>query len=656
MAFVDKLFNTNFLEYASYVIKDRAIPDLTDGLKPVQRRILHSLFEMDDGKFHKVANIVGHCMKYHPHGDASIYSALVNIAQKDLFIDKQGNFGNIFTGDEASAARYIEARLTPLAKEIFYNPQITEYADSYDGRNQEPLLFPAKLPVVLLQGIDGIAVGMATKILPHNFHEVVRAVKAALRGEEFQLLPDFPTAGMMDASAYADGNGTVLVRAKLDTSDEKRIVIRELPYGATTETIIDSIESAAKKGKIKIAGISDFTSEKVEIEIKLPRGVYTKEVVDALYAFTQCQISHSVNLLVIHDRRPVQMTVTEVIRHHADQLVQVLTKELELEKRQLFDKLHARTLERIFIEERIYKRIEEEKTKEGVVTAVRTGFEPFKKELLRPISDEDIERLLQIPIRRISLYDINKARQEIEEIKKRIKEIDHHLKHIVAYALDHLDALAKKAPVDDKRLTVPMSFKKIEARDVALKDRKLRWDKATGYLGTEVATGELLLEVSALDRIVLFDKAAAFRVINVPEKLFLGKNNLLWAGLADKEELAKVTFSLLLKNPEANTAHIKRFKIEGFILEKEYPTVPDGLTLLKLTTKTKVHIALDYKQKSLIRVLEETFPLEKFLVKNRDAGGVRVSPKEINSAKFVRPPKGGDEGAEDLDEALDGED
>ena len=288
MAYVRKIFNENFMEYASYVIKDRAIPHLDDGLKPVQRRILHSLFEMDDGKFHKVANVVGHCMKYHPHGDASIYSALVVLANKDLFIDKQGNFGNIYTGDEASAARYIECRALPLAKKILYNPEITKYDDSYDGRNREPVVFPAKIPVVLVHGAEGIAVGMSTRILPHNFIEVLEAMSACLRGKKFALYPDFPTAGLMDAANYADGGGSVLVRAKIDTSDPKRIVIRELPFGATTTSLIDSIENAARKNKVKIASISDFTAEDVEIEIKLPRGVYTQEVVDALYAFTDC--------------------------------------------------------------------------------------------------------------------------------------------------------------------------------------------------------------------------------------------------------------------------------------------------------------------------------------------------------------------------------
>ena len=357
MAYIKNLFDRNFLEYASYVIKDRAIPDLEDGLKPVQRRILHSLFEMDDGKFHKVANVVGHCMQYHPHGEASIGQALVVLANKGFFIERQGNFGNIHTGDDAAAPRYIECRATPLANDIFYYPKLTPYADSYDGRKKEPVLFPAKIPVILVIGAEGIAVGMSTKILPHNAIEVLEAEKACLAGKKFELYPDFPTGGLVDVSEYREGNGKVLVRAKLDTSDPKRILIKELPFGSTTESIIASIEAAAKTGRIKIQGISDFTADKVEIEIKLARGVYSQETVDALFAFTECEQSISVNLLVIKDGYPEVMTVSEVIKYHAKQLVKILTRELELEKQELLDKLHLRTLERIFIEERIYKNI-----------------------------------------------------------------------------------------------------------------------------------------------------------------------------------------------------------------------------------------------------------------------------------------------------------
>jgi topoisomerase-4 subunit A len=635
MAYVQKLFNENFLEYASYVIKERAIPHLDDGLKPVQRRILHSLIEMDDGKFHKVANVVGHTMKYHPHGDASIYEALVNLGQKELFIDRQGNFGNVFTGDEAAAGRYIECRLLPLARDVFFNPEITDYIESYDGRNKEPVVFPAKLPVVLLQGIEGIAVGMATKILPHNVGEVVQAMMACLKGEPFQLFPDFPTGGLMDAGLYADGQGSVMVRAKLDTSDEKRIVVRELPYGTTTASLIDSIENATKKGKLKIAGLSDFTSDQVEIEIKLPRGVYTHEVVEALYAFTDCQVNLSVNLLVIHDNVPVQMTVTQVIEYHAKHLVGILKKELELEQQKLTDKLHLRTLERIFIEERIYKAIEDKKTQEDVHQAVLDGFVPFKKELIREINEDDLKHLLEIPIRRISQYDINKNRQEVDAINKRLKEIKHHLAHLTDYALAYLGDILKKPIAQAPRLTKPTSFKRLAAKDVALRDKKLRYDKATGYLGWGVTTGEVQMEVSDLDKVLLLHKNMTYTVIRVPEKKFVGKS-LLAVYDADKDELEKITFSVLYKEGGTGSIYLKRFQIEGYILEKEYEILPEKATFLKMTTKDNVSVHLDYKQKPLLRVLEETFPVNKYLVKGVKALGVRLTTKETNGAKFVR--------------------
>ncbi len=633
MAYVQKLFNDNFLEYASYVIKERAIPHLDDGLKPVQRRILHSLIEMDDGKFHKVANVVGHAMKYHPHGDASIYEALVNLGQKDLFIDRQGNFGNFFTGDEAAAARYIECRLLPLAKEVLFNPEITDYVESYDGRNREPVVFPAKLPVVLLQGIEGIAVGMATKILPHHFGEVVRALQSCLRGESFALVPDFPTGGLMDASAYADGQGTVVVRAKLDTSDEKRIVVRELPFGATTASLIDSIENAAKKGKLKIAGLSDFTTDKVEIEIKLPRGVYTHEIVEALYAFTDCQISHSVNLLVIHENQPVQLTVTQVIEHHAKSLVRILKKELELEQRKLTDRLHLRTLERIFVEERIYKRMEEMKTQEAVYESVKTGFEPFTKELIRPIVDDDIQKLLEIPIRRISLYDISKNRQEVEAITKRLKEIRHHLSHLTEYALGFLDEVLKKPQAQAPRQTKATSFKRLAAKDVALRDKKLRYDKSTGYMGWGLSAGDVQLEVSELDKVLLIQKDLKYTVIRVPEKKFVGKG-VLGVFDADKDELEKVVFTVLYREGEKGNVYIKRFHIEGYIMDKEYDILPEGAQFLKMTTRENLWLQLDYKQKSLMG--DDPIPLSEYPIKGVKALGVRLTNRVINGFKFVR--------------------
>ena len=634
MAYVNTLFNDNFLEYASYVIKDRAIPHLDDGLKPVQRRILHSLLEMDDGKFHKVANVVGHSMQYHPHGDASIYSALVVLANKELFIDKQGNFGNILTGDEASAARYIECRATPLAKRLLHKPDITEYEPSYDGRRKEPVTFPAKFPVVLVLGAEGIAVGMATKILPHNFIEVCEAVQHALRGEAFEIFPDFPGGGLVDVSGYDDGQGKILTRCRFDTKDDKRIVIRELPFGSTTESLTNSIEAAAKKNKVKIASINDYTAEDVEIEIRLPRGVYTKEVVDALYAFTECENSITVNLLVIKDGKPTTMTITEVIQYHAKRLVAILTQELELERAQLLDRLHARTLERIFVEERIYKRIEEQTTADAVTSEILIGFEPFKKEIRRQITDDDIERLLKIPIRRISRYDIERAKKEIAEINARLAEIKHHLANIVDYAYDYLGAV-----VDDYRSAYPRrteigSFDRVDARDAAVRTMSLRYDANTGYLGHAVSSGKELFKVSAYDRVLVIRAKGTYSVIDVPEKLFVGKG-MLSCGLADKEVLAKTVFSVVYQDDTTKYPYLKRTRIEQYILDKGYDIAPDGSTVLALTTREGVVAHVKYRKKKNVRVLEEDFEVDGYLVKGVKALGVRLATREATSARFV---------------------
>ncbi len=633
MAYANTLFNTNFLEYASYVIKDRAIPHLDDGLKPVQRRILHSLFEMDDGKFHKVANIVGHCMKYHPHGDASIYSALVVLANKDLFIDKQGNFGNLYTGDEASAARYIECRALPFAKRVMYNPEQTEFMESYDGRNKEPVTFPAKIPVLLIQGAEGIAVGMSTKILPHNLIEVLEAVRAELWGKEFKLLPDFPTRGLVDATEYEDGRGKVRVRARLDTKDEKRIIVREIPYGSTTESIINSIESAAKKGKIKVAEINDYTSEEVEIEIKLARGVYADDVVDSLYAFTDCEQSISVNLLVIHGRTPALMTVTEVIEYYAKQLVAILKRELELERGHLQDRLHARTLERIFVEERIYKDIEEQDTQEKVIQAVMDGFVPFKSQIKREVTVEDVERLLRIPIRRISLYDINKAKQEMEEIRSRLKEIGHHLKNLDEYATGFLDALIAERKDDFARRSELVSFDRVDVREVAQRNFELRYNAETGYLGYALRDGKALFAVSDYDRVLVVRRTGEYSVIDSPEKLYVGKG-MLACGQANKDQLSQTIITLIYSEGETGYVYLKRCRIEQFILSKMYSLVPEGSSVVKLTTRTGVNAVLSYKPKPRLKVLEESFAVDDYLVKSARAAGVRLSTKEVKSAKF----------------------
>jgi topoisomerase IV subunit A len=636
MAYAKTLFQNNFLEYASYVIKERAIPDIADGLKPVQRRILHSLLEMDDGKFHKVANVVGHCMKYHPHGDSSIYEALVNLANMNLFIDRQGNFGNFLTGDVASAARYIECRSLPFAKMVLHNPELTEFQESYDGRNTEPVAFPAKLPVLLVLGVEGIAVGMATKVLPNNLVEVLDAVSAALRGEDFTLLPDFPGGGFLDVSEYADGQGKVLVRAKLNTKDPKRIIVEELPYGVTTEKLIASVEAAAKKGKLKIANINDFTTSKVNIEITLARNTYTQDVIDALYAFTDCEQSVSVNLLVIREGFPVQMTVTEVILYHAKSLINILRRELEVERAQLLDKLHARTLERIFIEERVYKSIETQKTRENVIKAVIEGMDPFRDQIQRDVTEDDVERLLKIPIRRISLYDINKAQQEVREINDRLKAIAYHLAHIVEYALDYIQEMKNAASgVIHPRLTKIISFDKVDVREAANRDLVLKYDLSTGYIGYGLKTGAEQCKVSHYDRLLIIKKSGTYFVTDAPEKLFIDKGMRL-CSLTDKDILEKQVITVIFQNKKTKDIFIKRCQITQFIMNKTYELVPDGCKIVNLFTKEDAEIYVEYKPKKRLKVLEESFYFHDYLVKGVKAGGVRLTSKEVKTLKVRR--------------------
>jgi topoisomerase IV subunit A len=628
MAYLDTIFQQNYIQFASYAVKERAIPDIDDGLKPVQRRILHALAEVDDGKFHKVANIVGQTMQYHPHGDQSIYGALVVLANKDLLIDKQGNFGNTYTGDPAAAARYIECRLTPLAREALLNRDLTEYVDSYDGRRREPVVFPAKIPVLLSMGAEGIAVGMATKILPHNFIELLEAQVAYLQDKPFTLFPDFPTRGLMDTAEYDDGNGKVLVRARLDTSDPKRIVVRDIPYGTTTERLIGSIEDAARKNKVKVSTISDYTAEEVEIEIKLPRGVYVDEVVDALYAFTDCELSISTNLLVIRDQRPEVLSVTEVLHHNVDRLVDTLTAELRFEEKKLGDRLHAKTLEQIFIENRIYKAIEEMNTSAKVQEAVHGGLLPFADKIGRPVNDEDIDTLLKIPIRRISLYDINRAEKEMREIGQRLKQIAKDLKQIIPFSIAYLQSMIERYSKQFPRRTEMVSFQKVDVREAAIRDLKLCYDRQSGYLGHQVQ-GKKIADVSHYDRVLIIRRDATYSVVDAPDKVFVGKG-MLHCGLVDKEQV----FNLIFRDKNGNTL-IKRCRVEQFILDRLYELLPTGAKLIKFTTDSDQRIVLDYVPKPRVRVLREEFSITDFAVRGLKAGGIRLSTKEVDAFKLI---------------------
>ncbi|MBS0627878.1 MAG: DNA topoisomerase IV subunit A, partial [Verrucomicrobia bacterium] len=434
----------HFIQYASYVILDRAIPNVVDGLKPVQRRILEILWRQHDDKLHKVANIVGQTMQLHPHGDAPIYEALITLANKGYILDRQGNFGNIFTGDPSAAARYIETRLSPLAKETLFNPDITEKVPSYDGRNLEPVELPAKIPLLLMQGADGIAVGMSTHILPHNFTELLEAEIAFLEGKNFKIFPDFPTGGIMDKSLYDKGRGKVKLRAKIEIKDAKTLVIREICYGTTTESLIRSIDEAAKKGKIKIESINDYTAKDVEIEIKLPRGQYAEEILNALYGFTECEVSLNSQVILIKENLPWETDVHEILAYNATKLVEFLRKELEIEKERLLEKIFYKSLERIFIENKIYKKIETLKTLEAIHTMLEEAFKPYRKKLLREPTYDDLEKLLQIPIRRISQFDIAKNKEEVSLLEESLNKVEKSLKNVKKHAIEYLKKLIDK--------------------------------------------------------------------------------------------------------------------------------------------------------------------------------------------------------------------
>lgn len=627
-----------FLDYASYVIRDRAIPNLADGLKPVQRRILWALHEKDDGRFIKVANVVGHTMQYHPHGDASIGDALVVLANKRYLIEGQGNFGNIFTGDPAAASRYIECQLTELARTEVFNDSITEFIPSYDGRNKEPVTLPCKLPLTLMLGAEGIAVGLAARILPHNFPELLEAQIAILKKQPFKCLPDFTTGGLMDARDYQDGKGTVKVRAKIKAKDDSTVVIKEIPPTTTTESLITSIEDAVQKGKLKVKSINDFTSEDVEIEIKCPSGVDPDKLIDALYAFTDCEVSISSRIIVIKDNRPVELTVSEVLRENTDQLVRILKRELELREKNLLDELHYRTLERIFIEERIYKAIEKCKTNEAVFAAVYDGFKPFKKELIRDIVDADVERLLQVRIRRISLFDINKHREEMEKTKADLETTRKHLKNLTKYVIGHLEALLEKYGPMYPRLTTKSSrHEEVDVKEVAFKAFKVAYDRESGYVGYKVSGEEFKLECTKFDKILLVFKDGTYKVTELPEKLFVGPE-LFYCGLPDREKVFTCAYT------DRKASYLKRFTFGGTIMNKAYLCIPDKSRILFFAPETPKVLYVRYKPAPHQKINQQTCDPSKIEIKSPKTRGRQISIKDISSVT-AEPTRGWDERA-----------
>ena len=627
-----------FLDYASYVIRDRAIPNLADGFKPVQRRIMWALHEKDDGRFIKVANVVGHTMQYHPHGDASIGDALVVLANKRYLIEGQGNFGNSFTGDPAAAPRYIECRLTELARTEVFNDSITDFIPSYDGRNQEPVTLPCKLPLNLMLGAEGIAVGLSARILPHNFPELLEAQIAILKKQPFKCLPDFATGGLMDARDYSDGKGSVKVRAKLNTKDESTVVIKEIPPPTTTDSLIASIEDAVQKGKLKVKSINDFTSETVEIEIKCPAGVNAEKLVDALYAFTDCEVSIASRIVVIKDNRPVELTVSEILRENTGQLVAILKRELELRERQLLDELHYRTLERIFIEERIYKLIEKCKTNEAVFANVYEGFKPFKRQLIRDMLDADVEKLLQVRIRRISLFDINQHREEMERTKTDLDATRKSLKNLTKCVIGHLEKLLEKyGPLYPRLTTKSARHEEVDVKAVAFKSFKVSYDRATGYVGYKVSGEEFILECTKFDKILLVFKDGTYKVSELPEKLFVGPE-LFYCGLPERDRVFTCAYT------DRNASYLKRSTFGGTILNKAYLCIPEKSRILYFAPDTPKQLYVRYKPAPHQKISQQTCEPEQVDVKSPKTRGRQISFKDISSVT-AEPTRGWDEKA-----------
>jgi topoisomerase IV subunit A len=629
-----------FLDYASYVILERAVPAEEDGLKPVQRRILHAMKEMDDGRFNKVANIIGQSMQYHPHGDASIGDALVNLGQKDLLIETQGNWGDVRTGDDAAAPRYIEARLSKFALEVAFNAKTTDWALSYDGRKNEPVTLPMKFPLLLAQGADGIAVGLATKILPHNFCELIEASIKHLRGKKFDLLPDFLTGGAMDATNYNEGKrgGKVRVRAVIEEVDKKSVVIRSVPYSVTTTQLMESIVKANDQGKIKIKKVTDHTAKEVEIIVDLAPGISPDITIDALYAFTDCEVSISPNACVIVGDKPRFLSVHELLRLSAEHTKALLQKELEIRLGELQEKWHYTSLEKIFFEEKIYKELEQKhETWEKVLLAIDKGFGPFKKQLRRDITREDIVKLTEKPVRRIYKLDIDELNAQIRGIEADIKQVQYDLEHLTDFAVAYYENLLKKYGKGRERKTEIRLFDTIQAKTVAIANTKLYVNYADGFIGTSLKKDELVAECSDLDDIIAFTKAGKMKVVKVAEKTFIGKD-IIHVAVFDKSN-DRITYNMIYADGKTGVSYAKRFNVTGITRDKEYD-------LTKGEEKSRVHyfsvnpngeaevVKILLSPNSSARNKELDFYFEELDIKGRGSIGNQVTKYPIKSIKF----------------------
>jgi topoisomerase IV subunit A len=629
-----------FLDYASYVILERAVPAVEDGLKPVQRRILHAMREMDDGRFNKVANIIGQAMQYHPHGDASIGDALVNLGQKDILIDTQGNWGDVRTGMEAAAPRYIEARLSKLALDIAFNPKTTEWQLSYDGRKNEPVTLPMKFPLLLAQGADGIAVGLSTKILPHNFCELIDASIKYLRGKRFELFPDFQTEGMIDVSNYNEGKrgGKVRVRAHIEELDKRTLVIRDVPYGVTTTALMDSIVKANDQGKIKIKKVTDYTGANIEIHIELAAGISPDITIDALYAFTDCEVSISPNACVIVEQKPQFVGVHELLKISADNTKELLRRELEIRLAELQEKWHFTSLERIFFEEKIYKELEKKHaTWEKVLQAIADAFVPFRKQLKRDITREDIVKLTEKPVRRIYKLDIDELNEQIKALEADIKQVKYNLNNLVDFAVAYYENLLTKYGKGRERKTEIKLFEAIQAKQVAIANEKLYVNREDGFVGTSLKKDEFVTDVSSLDDIIVFTKRGLMKVVKVADKSYIGKDIIHVAVFKKNDE--RTTYNMIYADGKGGVSYAKRFNVTGVTREKEYD-------LTKGDDKSKVHylsvnpngeaevVKVVLSPASTARIKEFDFYFEELEIKGRSSMGNQVTKYPIKSVKF----------------------
>ena len=638
------LYETWFLDYASYVILERAVPGLYDGMKPVQRRILHSMKEMDDGRYNKVANIIGNTMKYHPHGDASIGDALVQLGQKDLLIDCQGNWGNTLTGDSAAAARYIEARLSKFALHVAFNGKTTKWLSSYDGRNKEPENLPMKFPLLLAQGAEGIAVGLACKFLPHNFIELIDNSINHLRGRKVEIMPDFPNGGMADFSNYNDGlrGGKVRVRAKINKIDNKTLTITEIPYGTTTTSLIESIIKANDKGKIKIKKIEDNTAAEAEIMIHLPSGVSPDKLIDALYAFTDCEVSISPNSSIIDGDTPKFLGVSEILRVNTDSTVQLLKRELEIKKGELEEQWHFSSLEKIFIEERIYRDIEEEETWEGVIAAIDNGLKPHIKHLKRAVTEEDIIRLTEIKIKRISKFDKFKADEIISKLEEELKKIQHHLDNLIEYAIDYFKDLKKKFGEGKERKTEIRTFDNISAKKVIIRNKKFYLDKNEGFIGYNLKKADYIQDCSEIDDIIVFFESGKIMVTKIADKKFVGKG-IIHAAVWKKGD-KRTIYHLLYQDGKGGPTMMKRFSVKSITRDKEYDLTKgtNGSRVLYFSVHPNGErevVTIVLRPRPHLKRIKWDIDLGEQLIKGRAAAGNRVT-KEIVS-KIVQKEVGG---------------